>query len=341
MKPVTVRGTKRPQQQAFTLVELLVVIAIIGVLVALLLPAVQAAREAARRSQCVNNMKQIQQAYNTYHDARKKYPPAMMGCRAYNPNPNSYPNQVCEAGSALNTTDKRGYSGFVLLLPYLEEQSLYDLFDKRLSSGPWHADTAWMSMPGNLKLVGAEVVVYKCPSDPIPFKTESAGYTWGVAEGSYASNGGTLGPKAGVSPNFVKANNDGTSRQASPIKAKEVTDGLSKTIFVGEVWERDKRSNAWSAGSRWSSSWRVTESAINTADNDPSTPTDGAGGFGSYHTGGAHFSFGDGHVNFLPDIIDLKIYQALSTRGAMVMRPNGGTSSPAIATGGETNQGNY
>ena len=341
MKSVTARSTKLPQQHAFTLVELLVVIAIIGVLVALLLPAVQAAREAARRSQCVNNLKQIQQAYNTYHDAKKRYPPAIVGCRAYNPGANSYPNQVCQAGSELNNNDKRGYCGFVLLLPYVEEQSLYDIFDKRPTSGPWHTDTAWMSIPGNLQLVGTEIAVYKCPSDAVPFKTQVAGYTWGIAEGSYATNGGTLGPKSGVSPNFVKSNNDGTSRQASPIKAKEVTDGLSKTIFVGEVWERDKRSNTWSSGSRWSSTWRVTESPINTADNDPSTPTDGAGGFGSYHTGGAHFSFGDGHVSFLPDIIDLKIYQALSTRGAMVMRPNGGTSSPAIATGGEMNLGSY
>jgi prepilin-type N-terminal cleavage/methylation domain-containing protein/prepilin-type processing-associated H-X9-DG protein len=333
------RGVLR--RAGFTLVELLVVIAIIGVLVALLLPAVQAAREAARRTQCVNNLKQIQQAYNTYHDTKKKYPAAIVGCVAYNPSPNSYANQVCEAGSTLNSTDKRGYGAFVQILPYIEEQSLYDLFDKRLTSGPWHTDTAWMSIPGNLQLVGTEVNVYKCPSDPVSFKTVSSGFTWGIAHGSYATNGGTLGPKSGVSANFVKANNDGTSRQASPIKAKEVADGLSKTIFVGEVWERDKRSNAWSQGSRWSSTWRVTESAINTADNDPSTPTNGAGGFGSYHTGGAHFSFGDGHVNFLPEIMDLRIYQALSTRGPMVMRPNGGTSSPSIPTGGETDHGNF
>ena len=119
-RPVPLRSlptAHRPLRRAFTLVELLVVIAIIGILIALLLPAVQAAREAARRSQCTNNLKQLGLALQNYHNVNKKFPPGRYGCDGYR-----------GAECAIANTQLQYYcnmSGFVLLLPFLEEQVLY------------------------------------------------------------------------------------------------------------------------------------------------------------------------------------------------------------------------
>jgi prepilin-type N-terminal cleavage/methylation domain-containing protein len=116
-----------PQRRAFTLVELLVVIAIIGILVALLLPAVQAAREAARRSQCVNNMKQISLAILGYEHSYKKFPAARKGCDGINP---PYPGIDCPSkiSSAGYELAYHGASALVYILPYIEQQSLFDQF---------------------------------------------------------------------------------------------------------------------------------------------------------------------------------------------------------------------
>ena len=112
-------------RRGFTLVELLVVIAIIGILIALLLPAVQAAREAARRSQCTNNMKQLGVALHNYHDTHKVFPPGGLdyGHAGTGPHP-SLPGGVEPANKLV-----KNMNGLVLLLPYIEQQSLYDQYD--------------------------------------------------------------------------------------------------------------------------------------------------------------------------------------------------------------------
>ena len=109
MKTPTAHSVDSRNLRAFTLVELLVVIAIIGILVALLLPAIQSAREAARRAQCVNNLKQTQLGIIGYHDVQKKYPAGRAGLDS--------------------TTDGHGESAFEKILPYIEEQQLFDLVD--------------------------------------------------------------------------------------------------------------------------------------------------------------------------------------------------------------------
>ncbi|MCL2346824.1 MAG: DUF1559 domain-containing protein [Planctomycetaceae bacterium] len=107
--------------RAFTLVELLVVIAIIGILIALLLPAVQAAREAARRMQCTNNLKQLGLAIHTFHDAHKGLPPAGL-THIYQPDKGDVEADTCH------------FSGFALLLPYLEQSALYEIVSARIKN---------------------------------------------------------------------------------------------------------------------------------------------------------------------------------------------------------------
>src|SRR5690606_38053277 len=125
----------------FTLVELLVVIAIIGVLVSLLLPAVQAAREAARRTQCSNNMKQLGLALHNYHDTHGRFPPQAI----YGPGAPPY-------------TLPYHHTWMVMILPFIEQQPLYDAIDKRLPIFP-------QLLPTGQPIRSAQVAAFRCPSD--------------------------------------------------------------------------------------------------------------------------------------------------------------------------------
>ncbi len=124
----------------FTLVELLVVIAIIGILIALLLPAVQAAREAARRSQCTNNMKQLGLALHNYHDTHQVFPPGGLeyGCSSAGPN-YEQPGKLV-----------KNLNGLVLLLPYLEQMPLYDKYDCRQAACAGSAGQTQRQYPAEL-----------------------------------------------------------------------------------------------------------------------------------------------------------------------------------------------
>ncbi|MFH1920921.1 MAG: DUF1559 domain-containing protein, partial [Planctomycetota bacterium] len=152
-------------RSGFTLVEVLVVIAIIGILIALLLPAVQAAREAARRSQCANNLKQFGLAAHNYHDTFKVFPPALLNS-----------GRMCNAATnpswgvgpgTLNTT------GWTMLLPFYEQQAIYDQWDFNLPSSVSVSNASWCSniLPPvgtsdkNAPLVGTRLSVHECPSN--------------------------------------------------------------------------------------------------------------------------------------------------------------------------------
>jgi prepilin-type N-terminal cleavage/methylation domain-containing protein/prepilin-type processing-associated H-X9-DG protein len=321
-------STMTRERRAFTLVELLVVIAIIGILVALLLPAVQAAREAARRSQCVNNMKQITLALLQYEGAKKRFPAARKGCDGTSGI--NYPGVDCTSNKPTPTYDLalQGASALVYLLPYIEEQALFDQFRLDVVS-IWNSDTTstWYLEPDVKIAIATRPTTYVCPSDgDLPAFAEYKHLVparQNVATCSYANVAGTQGALSGA----LKYANDGVFFYNRRIKVSEITDGLSHTLFLGETIQGDLAigSNLWTNGNRLNSTMRVACNPINLPPGDKngicSYLTDAAtgtnianGAFQSRHSGGANFSYGDGHVTFLQDSIDLTVYKSLATR---------------------------
>lgn len=293
----------------FTLVELLVVVSIIALLIALLLPAVQNAREAVRRIQCMNNLKQISLAIGNYETTFQVYPPGRVGCD----NTAVY----CPA-----VEGRVGTSGLVMILPQLEQQVLYEQFN--FGDGPWAYNTSWVA--GNASAISQRPAVMVCSSDnSAPYaKSTEVGTAYATdgrpaATGNYAFVTGTLGPSEGSSASSKYASN-GVFYYRSAHRGSEITDGLTNTMFVGEVIEADttNSSNIWSRAVRLMDCLRSTENPLNTKPGDPlALATYGYsvnGAFASRHPGGAAFAFGDGHVGFLSENIDLLTYRALSTR---------------------------
>ena len=315
------------RRRGFTLVELLVVIAIIGILVALLLPAIQAAREAARRMSCSNNMKQIGIAIVNYEQTYKHYPTAR-------PGPDSTGSREIAAvgqppgprATGGKGYEKSGASGFVLLMPFMENQALYDQFDIDRGDGIWlsnNSGTNWRT-PLKEQALGTRPSVMVCPSSRTLPKTEIATFqTWSEipATGCYAFCAGHRGiNKFGVDACLVKHHNTGLHMYWHFVKLKQVIDGTSKTFCVGETIEGHTQdsSNIWTYTLRFGDSFRVTEVALNTppgieAQVAGDNPGNYNGAFASYHPGGSYFVYADAHVDFLTEDIDLDTYQNLST----------------------------
>jgi prepilin-type N-terminal cleavage/methylation domain-containing protein/prepilin-type processing-associated H-X9-DG protein len=329
----------RPQKtrRGFTLIELLVVIAIIGVLIALLLPAVQSARESARRMQCTNNLKQIGLALNNYESAFSCYP---FG--------NLYLTNSYNYGSGC--TYNYRHTLFTFALQFMEQSAEYNSINF----------TGAANSVRNTTSFNTRINSYVCPSDQPSIPTP-AGYP-GYSQGSYAGMAGTtemyvynyVGSQA-VQPNYSAPNPDicnliignGAMILSKVRKVADVTDGLSGTIFVGETsrFRNEPASifNIWNAG-EWfgdglsANSSRPTGIAyavpkinaqadlpdfiVSVIKGDPFTwyATNanmalnyGQFGFRSLHPGGANFLFGDGSVHFLKESTDLPTYRALST----------------------------
>jgi prepilin-type processing-associated H-X9-DG protein len=296
-------------------VELLVVIAIIGVLVALLLPAVQAAREAARRSQCGNNFRQAGLALHNYHDAVRKFPPGtIMWMHGLGPN----------CGAPGSAGDYYGFGWSTLILPYLEENTIYDQFDFKLQ----------MSGEFNVNFVtgGKRIETYLCPSDP------NGG---GLADFSSGGQNG-VDPREDLRATNMAAVSDstdwtcdtnqlwpkelrkanGTFGERDGCRMKQITDGTSKTLLVGEVTgdiPTNYSSFVWA-----SFNLADTLDGINGPFSLPggvyaSTGPGGIlgfrkSGFSSWHPGGCHFVLADGSVRFIADSISAHLLSAYTTR---------------------------
>ncbi len=320
----------RPRKNAFTLVELLVVITIIGILIALLLPAVQAAREAARRMQCQNNLKQLGLAIHNYHDVWGRFP---LGAACFSVPITSQPDPNLHG------------SMFVALLPYIEQQGLYDICD-------FTTDTDWNSVyPGTGKHVYETwIQALICPSDDQPRYWDGNplnNCTKGQnrATSNYA---GSMGNQLFVGGAFLGNNfpNNGSdahgnysyfgpggtgganlsgvfSHVAWAAAINEITDGTSNTVAIGEI--RPKCSlHARDGWMGINSLWFTTTTPINY----PSCPDEPGyvapanifeqcgieQGFKSMHSGGAGFVFCDGSTHFLSDNINYMTYQMLGDR---------------------------
>lgn len=323
---MSVNPKSQVTSSGFTLVELLVVIAIIGTLVALLLPAVQAAREAARRSQCSNNLKQLALATHNHVGAYRQFP---QGCR----------NQTFPFGKP-----RQGWYPYIL--PYLEEQNVLTKYDFNLNkqaNGTYSADvnygtanSATATSPTN-----ALVTTMLCPSD---IGITNAQFTWGYFSfGNYPAvfGGLTLG---GADPLTILP----TQRAAFGVNFgatfADFRDGTSKTMIYAEylrstgetnssgqvadqrgmLWQSDEPGggsvftalspNSSTKDIFYPSWWCIDRSERNlpcTIGN--STGTDHTAGARSLHPGGAIVAMGDGSVQFVDDSIALSIWQAMAT----------------------------
>ena len=296
------------RNRGFTLVELLVVIAIIGVLVALLLPAVQAAREASRRTQCKNNLKQITLALHNYESSFKVFPPSStsgFGKGVWN-----YP--------ATGPTDPNIHlhSFASLLLPYLEQGTVAAGIDYNSSA----------LAPANRTMASQILPFYRCPSYSGKDYSDDPLYVTTVGYDKFAiRNYVTLGARTvmGLS-GAVPA--EGVMFPGSKIGFRDVLDGTASTIAFAET--REQRSSVWIDGTSAAVAARWTDLTSPTfAGNTVSinhTPYFPGGVFpnsigqaygpSSFHPGGAQHAFVDGSVQFLTDSLDATAYDALTTR---------------------------
>ncbi len=337
----------RPTRRGFTLIELLVVIAIIAVLVGLLLPAVQKVRDAANRTKCQSNMRQIGLALTSYHDLRGRLPAAKIHSGSAGP---SQQNYFGPEGDFRNEPFRvYNHTGWVALLPQIEQENLYRKYDYRQPSsnssegGGFDGSTLGGSANLNGDVVGTYIPTYSCPADFNP-----PDVAW---DNGQPANPNATPPQAYVPPyhiysrqnarrsNYLFAtykDTDLTPRYPSgPVCGAfgtngaanfgMITDGLSSTILVGEARQIHTETSYgpyWGSGAQscchgivedyhWHVNYPYGEKVLMRDGENGKLQTQW--GFGSWHAGGANFVFADGSVHFINDRIKFAIFQALHT----------------------------
>jgi len=283
----------KTQKSGFTLIELLVVIAIIGILVALLLPAVQSARESSRRASCTNNLKQIGLAIQSYHDRTGYIPPG-------------YLTAIDSSGNELGP----GWGWGSMLLPELEQSSLQAQINFGLDIGK----------QANANPRVALLPVYLCPSDTLisPFIVSQTAVN--VAYGNYVGINGN----GGVSD--FAGTNDGVFLRNAHFRFADIRDGLSTTLFVGERCTRMSYttwtgavtggavpSNLDPAAVEASAALVLSHAGPHMPNNPDVTDADATS---SFHVNGVNFVFGDGSVHMISSDIGMWVYDALATRAS-------------------------
>ncbi len=259
-------------RRGFTLIELLVVIAIIAILIALLVPAVQKVREAASRTQCANNLKQVGLALHNYHDTHKKFPPAFLG-GSPGPSPTNVP----------------GWGWGVFILPFVEQDNLYRQLNVNTSNMPVGA------ISGTGALTQTALPVFRCPSDVGPELNPNRG---NHATSNYAAVAGnnniTNNPHTG----------NGVMYMNSETRIADISDGTTNTVMVGERALGSVGTTSYS-GAVWAGSWDTNKEASTMWELDSTTQYRINGtdqwSFSSFHAGGAQFALGDASVRFVSD----------------------------------------
>jgi prepilin-type N-terminal cleavage/methylation domain-containing protein len=294
-QPSYPRLTGRPRR-AFTLIELLVVIAIIGVLIALLMPAVQKVREAASRTACANNLRQIGLAMHNHHDTLHSFPVGY-----YDPTP--WPQ--------LDHGPGWGWGAY--LLPYLEQPAVYNQINLQLDVGD----------PANAAARSVFLQVFYCPSDQLltTFTITDAGTNrWALAQGSYVACNGNDGVDDFTTPPHTGPFVRGTRG----FRVADITDGLSNTMFVADRTSRLSYCT-WAGGptgalnpflqSPGNYGAEVTLLMYHAGQTGPNTPgvTD-ADSTSSPHQSGVPVVFGDASVHYLSNGIAIPTWMALATR---------------------------
>ena len=298
------------KSRGFTLVELLVVIAIIGILVGMLFPAIQAVREAARRTSCANKIRQLALAVHNYESDRQKFPPGW------------------------NTT---GWTWSTFLLPYIEQENLYSTLDpSEIFQGNWD----YANGPNTIA-AGTHIETYRCPSTTIGRHYDYNGIPM-RAPTEYRGNAGRLATSDDTSTmvsgtkSLEMLDLDGIFYACSETGFNDLVDGSSNTIMVAESstdpefvkdgqgmdhWAVGStqidpcRCDGGTAGTEFSEVVGTGYYPMNLRFRDP-----GQSGyameqsFGSYHPGGANFSFGDGSTKYMSEQVNVDVYAALFSR---------------------------
>jgi prepilin-type N-terminal cleavage/methylation domain-containing protein len=322
------RVSPRRRPGGFTLIELLVVIAIIAILIALLVPAVQKVREAAARTQCINNLKQLALGVHSYHDANKRFPPNGTDI-LYNWTGGSVTiNGVTYTGDR-NVPGRYHWTWIARILPYIEQGPLatqYNIPNATLGQAeaglaaqiqvllcPATGDnpnpaTDWANIPG----ISMGITNYKGVSGS-NWGDNGPGHTFTTAFRNPDVNGGTAAFDGLDHGNGIFYRSDGGRK----LTMLMITDGTSNTFMIGEsMHSYDMHCGGWAYPNYVNATCAIP---LNYNDGPPGSPSPGYRNwpnrysFHSRHNSGANFALGDGTARFVTDSVDISIYRAMAT----------------------------